>query len=483
MDVQRIAIVGGGITGLTAAMRLLKQASRARHPVEVTIYEASNRVGGKVLTYRDGGLTLEAGPDSMLARKPAGVGLIRELGLESELIETNPEAKNTYIVRDGRLVPMPHGTFMGIPADISTFMTNEALSASGKFRALFDLLIPPSPLSADMSLGTFLRSRLGDEWVTYLGEPLLAGIYAGRIDDLSLKATWGPLRDLALKYRSLVVGSRAMLNQQAVKKTGRSAFVTVRGGLETVIERLADELADKATIRLSHEVTEIERSDVGYHLTVENGDETIVTKADAMIICTPPAAMKSLLKPYLPASTYDFQVPYVSTATVIVGYPSDHVNIDLRHASGFLVPRAENRAITASTWVSSKWPHTTNEQFIVLRCYVGRAGQQTYLELDDGEMVRMVAREVNDLVGISATPVFHKVTRWENAMPNYLVGHLERLDQLEQAIHSTLPGVEIAGAGYHGLGLPDCIAQANDAAERILSYLTGSKSDNHSSAS
>lgn len=467
-----VAVIGAGITGLTAARRLAKRAKRDQIPLDITVYEADGRIGGKVMTYRDGGLTLEAGPDSMLARKPAGLQLLKELGLESEIVHQNPSSTHTYIVKRGQLSSMPRGTHMAIPMDVSTFMETDVLSPQGKLRTLFDLVLPKTDLSSDISLGAFLRSRLGDEWVDSLAEPLLAGIYAGKIDDLSLRATWPQFGELAKRYRSLIIGARSTRQKQPVNQSGRSAFITVKGGLETVIERLADELGPTVKLRLSHRVTRLERRQRGYELTVESQGEKHVASFDAVLVCTPVHAMTELLKEHLPQRSKAFDVPYVSTATVILGYPADAVNVNLKHASGFLVPRSERRAITASTWVSSKWPHTTDDRFVILRCYVGRAGQEQHLMLDDSEMARVVHNEVRDLVGLTPSPVFHKVTRWERAMPNYRVGHVEQWKQLQEDIRDTLPGIRVAGGGYRGLGLPDCIAHGEEVALETLSYLT-----------
>lgn len=469
----RVAVIGGGITGLTAARRLMQQADHLQMQTEITIYEAANRLGGKVLTYRDGGLTLEAGPDSMLARKPTGMRLLQELGLASEIVYTNSAASQTYIARNAELVPMPSGTFIGIPMNVSAFLQTDLLSSQGKLRALFDICLPGSKLEEDVSLGAYLRARLGHEWVEQLGEPLLAGIYAGRVDDLSLQATWQQIVQLGTEYRSLIVGARAMRKRQSTpsNNSGRSAFMTVRGGLETVIERLADVLADKVHIALGHQVTRVAPTVRGYTLVIKSAGEVEEKAFDAVIVCTPVDTMKRLLQTYLPRRANPFDVPYVSTATVILGYPKSHVKVDLSKASGFLVPRSENRAITASTWTSSKWPHTTTEDYVVLRCYVGRAGQASHLALADHEMVRAVHQDVKDLVGISPSPVFSKVTRWDNSMPNYLVGHLTRLQQLKQDLVESLPGVFVAGGGYEGLGLPDCIVQGESAAEAVWAHL------------
>lgn len=474
MSSQHVAIIGGGITGLTAAYRLLQSAKDRETPLQITLFEASSRLGGKIITYREDGLTLEGGPDSMLARKLAGPRLLKELGLESEIVSTNAKAAQTYIVRHGMLEPMPQGTFMGIPADISKFMGNHILSSQGKLRALFDLFIGKSNLANDVSLGKFLRARLGDEWVDELAEPLLAGIYAGQIDTLSLQSTWPQLVNLAQSYRSLVIGARATqkLSPTPSAQSGRSAFISVRGGLFTIIERLADTISDEVSIHLRQRVTNItKRLGGGYQLAVNDGAQTASVEADAVILCTPVALMQRLLGAYLPGPSQSFEVPYASTATVILGYPSSHVDVDLSRASGFLVPRSENRAITASTWVSSKWPHAGREDYVLLRCYVGRQGQTKHLELDDKEMVRAVQQDVLDIVGIHTSPLFHKVTRWNDSMPNYPVGHQEAVNQLEADLQTSLPGVYVAGAGYRGLGIPDCIAQGERSAADVFEYL------------
>lgn len=472
MTKRRVAIIGGGITGLCAARELLLKSREHREELEIVLFESSSRLGGKVITYREDGLTLEGGPDSILARKPAGVRLLHELGLDSEIVETNTAANRTYIVRHGQLETMPSGTFMGIPADVSQFVENKVLTPQGKLRTLFDLLLPKSNLHHDVSLGQFLRARLGDEWVDEFAEPLLAGIYAGDINQLSLDSTWPQFSNLAKQYRSLIIGARSMRQSATPSNHGRSAFITVRAGLFTLIERLADTLADDVEIHLRHRVTDLIRRDKGlYTLAVEHQSESWTTDVNAVIVSTPVPVMKQLLLPYLPARSKSFAVPYASTATVILGYPADNIDVDLANASGFLVPRSEHRAITASTWVSSKWPHAAPSEYVVLRCYVGRMGQTDDLSLDDGELVKVVQRDVRDIVGIFASPVFSKVTRWEHSMPNYPVGHSQQVAALEADIADALPGIYVGGAGYRGIGLPDCIAHGEEMADKVLTYL------------
>ncbi|WP_067621536.1 protoporphyrinogen oxidase [Alicyclobacillus acidiphilus] len=474
MPNTRVAIIGGGITGLSAAKRLIDETKASGERPAITLYEADKRLGGKIRTYREGGFTLEAGPDSMLARKPSGMRLLRELGMESDIVYMNSAASRTFIVRNRRLEPMPLGSFMGLPGALQPFLRNTVLSSSGKLRALFDLVLPPSDLSHDVSLGHFLRERLGDEWTNYLGEPMLAGIYAGEIDNLSLFATWGQFAELARKHRSLILGARDAKRRQETNATGlsgRSAFVTVRGGLESVIERLATFVGPYTEFRMGSAVERIRQTPGGFEIVSRTGADTERAIYDSVILAVPVKQLNSLLGDIAGSASLTLDVPYNSTATIALNYRSEDVHVDLSQASGFLVPRDEGIAMTASTWLSSKWPHTTPAGNIVLRCYVGRAGQDTYLSLDDEELADVVAKEVTEIVGIQARPTFHKVTRWNESMPNYRIGHLHRVAAFRQSLQAQAPGVAVAGAGLDGLGLPDCIIQGERAADEALAYV------------
>lgn len=501
MRETRIVIIGGGITGLSAAFALKRQADKDKRPIRCTVIEQDARLGGKIRTYREDGLVLEAGPDSILARKPAGVGLIRDLGVESEMVGTNPIAHKTYILHNGRLERLPPGTNMGIPTQIAPFATTKLLSWSGKARAALDFVLPPVAAEGDMSLGAFLRRRVGNEVVDNIAEPLLAGIYAGSVDTLSLDATFPQFRHLERKHRSLVRGSIAQRKNAPptpAANAGRSVFVTLRGGLQTVVERLYDCLHEWATIHTETTVTAIRKRDGGtaaqgvdsgradddgaagvttigssvgaYVIETQSphGPETFI--ADAVIVTTPAPVAAQLLTPICGTARELGEIAYVSTATVILGYAADSIEVDL-DASGFVIPRKEKRHITACTWVSSKWPHTASGGRVLIRCYVGRAGQQEELRLDDADMVKLVQEDLRDILGIEARPWFTRVTRWNNAMPQYLVGHVDRVVHVEAELSRETPGLFIAGAGYHGVGVPDCIADGSEAAQKVLRFL------------
>ncbi|SFV04103.1 protoporphyrinogen oxidase [Alicyclobacillus macrosporangiidus] len=480
----RVVIIGGGITGLAAALALKDRADGERMPIRVTLLEQASRVGGKVRTYREHGFVMEAGPDSLLARKPAGVGLIRRLGVEGEMVGTSPQATKTYIAFRGRLEPIPPGTNMGIPTRWTPFARTRLLSPAGKARALWDLVLPRGNRDEDESVGAFLRRRVGDEVVDHIAEPLLAGIYAGSIDRLSLLATAPQFRRLEEQYRSLILGSirerraaaRAAASRAAApeqRRPGenvRSVFVTLRSGLETLVERLYDTLYEWADIRTRTAAVSIQRTVDGYavDITGPDGDERLT--ADAVIVATPAHAAARLVGPLCPVASRLENVRYVSTATVILGFRPDSVPARL-DASGFVVPRQEGLGITACTWVSSKWPHAAGGKGILLRCYVGRDGQQEGLQQTDAEMVAMVRRELSRLIQLDASPWFTIVTRWKHAMPQYDVGHLSLVAQVDESVQRTLPGVALAGAAYRGVGVPDCIADGQRAAERVFEHL------------
>ncbi|MCY0895451.1 MAG: protoporphyrinogen oxidase [Alicyclobacillaceae bacterium] len=462
---RRFAVIGGGITGLSAAYQLYKLALAAGEPIDCHLYEASDRLGGKILTYREQGLTLEAGPDSMLRRKPAGMGLIRDLGMESEIVDQSLAANKTYIVKEGNLIPMPKGTNMGIPVQFQPFFETNLLSPSAKARVFSDLILPRREETSDESLGGFLRRRFGDELVNSLCEPLLAGIYSGKIDDLSLAATFPQFGLLEQNHRSVILGLRRAASKSAgsVPETGRSAFITLRRGLASLTDRLAEVLAPEATFHLESPVSSISKHDRRYAFA---GDASLDCLYDGVVVTTPSEPAAKLIQPFAPHWHWIHSIPAVSTATVILGFRSNQIDVQL-DASGFVIPRSENRGITASTFVSSKWPHTTTEDYVLVRCYVGRSGQEQYLELSDEQMLQLVRNELQSLVGIQVPPVFSKITRWNDAMPQYHVGHLDRINTVETELKSNAPGLVLAGAPYHGVGIPDCIQQGQNAANEV----------------
>lgn len=474
---KRIAIVGGGITGLAAAYHLKRRVQEEQLDLSCVLFERDGRLGGKVRTHREGGFVMEEGPDSILARKQAGVGLIKELGLESEMVGSNPAAMKTYIYHKGKLETIPPGTNMGVPAKFGPFASTGLVSWPGKLRALLDLVLPKAEIHSDVALGAFLRRRLGDEVVDHVVEPLLAGIYAGSVDELSLRATFPQFLALEQQYRSLILGSirqRKQTKSPAPQATtGRSAFVTLNSGLQTIVERLYDELHNWAELCVNTSVHSLRKRQSGqYDLSVQDNQGTRSVVADAVIVCTPTHVAAELLAPLCEKVDQLRSIPYVSTATVLLGFHEESLRVEL-DGSGFVIPRTEGRNITACTFTSSKWPHTAPKGQLLVRCYVGRAGQQEALAQSDEEIIATVRAELREILGITATPWFTRVARWNNAMPQYRVNHLTLVEETDNAVREHVPGVFLAGAGYRGVGIPDCIQDGKNAADKALEHLFG----------
>jgi len=494
-NVRKVAILGGGITGLSAAFYLRRLAEQRGLTIETTVLEGSGRLGGRVNTLRRDGFVIERGPDSFLARKLPMIRLAEALGIDGQLTGTNPAAKKTYISRDGRLRPMPEGLTLGIPADIEKFMQTDLVSEAGKLRALEEQHLPADLQPGDESVGSFLERRMGREMVERIFEPLLAGIHAGDLYGLGLQATFPQFKELVDKHGSLIRGMaenrRLALANAASSNTGggtasgtgngtgngsaASVFLTFKGGLSTLIEALEQRLkAEGCDIRLNAKVTEIEKlgpapsasPSAPYLLRLSDGG---TLEADGVLLAVPAYNAAPLLDPHTDVSALT-QIRYVSVANVVFGYDAARFDHAL-DGSGFLVPRGEGRHITASTWTSSKWLHTAPEGKRLIRCYVGRAGDESGVELPDDEMTAAVRWDLQALMGLEAAPEFVEITRLRRSMPQYPIGHVDAIAQFREALSRHLPGVLATGAPFGGVGLPDCIAQGKAAAEQLLGSL------------
>lgn len=480
---RKVAVVGGGITGLTAAYYVYREAEARGEGVEVTLLEGSDRLGGRVNTLRRDGFVIERGPDSFLARKLPMIRLAESLGIAGELTGTNPAAKKTYISRDGRLHAMPAGLVLGVPTDVEAFQTTALVSEEGKQQALADREIAPGEAAlGDESVGAFLERHMGAEMVTRIFEPLLAGIYAGDLYGLSLQATFPQFKEMERQYGSLIAGSiearkaaAASSSAGAASVTGTaslpaSVFYTFKNGLSTVVEALEERLREYGCdIRLSSRVESLAKAEgTGYRLTLADGE---LVDADAVVVALPAAAMAGLLAPHTDVSALT-NIRYVSVANVVLGYDSAvEGSVGTLDGSGFLVPRGEGRTITASTWTSVKWLHTAPEGKRLIRCYVGRAGDEAGVELSDEEITAAVRRDLRDLMGLEAAPSFVEITRLRHSMPQYPVGHKEAIASFVSGLEANLPGVIASGQPFGGVGLPDCVAQGQSAAERVWQQL------------
>lgn len=455
---MRVAVVGGGITGLAAAYGLV-QAGGLRG-AEVTLYEQAQRLGGKILTERIDGFLLEAGPDSFLTSKPEAVALSQALGLGEELVGTGPH-RTVYVLSRGRLHPLPEGLALVAPTKVLPFLRSGLFTLPEKARIGAELLLPPRTGDGDESLGAFVRRRLGQAALDRIAAPLLAGIYAGDAEQLSLEATFPLLRDLERRHGSVIAGMLARRRAAADADGRLSLFATLRGGLDRLVERLVAAL-EGVEVRTGSGVKAIARQGSGYLLHLTTGERA---GADAVILTTPAFVAASLLQFLAPeAASLLRQIPYASTATVSLAFREG--DLPMLRGHGFVVARGEGRRITACTWASAKWPDRAPPGFALLRAYVGSASDAAVLEQSDEEILRVVGEELHAAMGITASPVLWRIVRWPVSMPQYTVGHLERLAAAEAAL-ARLPGLYLAGAAYRGIGLPDCIRQGLRAAAMV----------------
>ncbi len=481
-----IAVLGGGIAGLAAAYEILRLAREQARDVRITVYESSGRTGGKVFTQREAGLVLELGADSMLARKRAALDLCEELGLAGELVGTGPLARRTYIVGNGELHPFPAGTYMGIPVTRSAIESCELLSDDGKRRALEDFSTPDGspPDGADESLGRALRRRLGDEMVDRIAEAVLSGIYGGQLDDMSLLAAFPEFRHAERTYGSvlrgfseILSGARSQSRGPVAKPGAGSMFVTLGGGLDTLAARLAETL-ERASVTMARD-TEADslRSDPAgsYVLSLrerDGGRDAVREVAcDGVIVATPAYEAARILRDWPSLSAMLADIPYTSVASLSFVCRESDVGRELDGA-GFVVPRAEGRALTACTWVSVKWPHASADGDLVVRCFLGRAGDGEGLAgRSDEELAADAVRDMAALFGYTGPNTPRGMARWERAMPQYRVGHLARMDALDGLVASELPRVGLAGAAYRGVGISDTVVSAQGAARRVFAAL------------
>ena len=477
---RELAIVGGGITGLAAAYALQKKAREAGRALNFTLYESAPRLGGKILSEESGGFLIEGGPDSFLQQKPWAADLAQELGLEEALIGANPRQKKLYVVDHGRLTPMPDGVMLIIPTRFTPFVTSPLISWQGKVRMGLDFVIPRRKDDADESLGNFIRRRLGKEALEKIAEPLLSGIHVSDPELQSLLATFPRFRALEERHGSLIRGMLAQ--RRASRANGKahvdgqraawknSVFVTLRGGMGQLVEALANAVNGELGGRVltGCGVTRIEsETGVGYRVAAADG---AVRSADAVILAGPAYVSSTLVAGFAPglARALD-QIRYVSTATVSLAYPTAEVD-DPFDGIGFIIPRGEKRRISACTASSIKFSERAPAGHLLLRCFVGGPGHEELVELDDVEMIAMVREELAELLGIRAEPSLARVYRWPKGNPQYDVGHLERVKEL-YTLCAELPGLFLAGAAYEGVGVPDCVHQGSQAAEKALAFL------------
>jgi oxygen-dependent protoporphyrinogen oxidase len=462
---MRVIVVGGGISGLAAAHRLIELGGPSERSLEITLLEADSRLGGVIRTERSDGFVIEDGPDSILTEHPWATALCDRIGLTPRMIRTRDEHRKTWVVHDGRLHPLPEGFLLMAPTRFLPLLQSELFSWLGKLRMALDLILPRGSTASDESLAHFVRRRLGNEALERVVQPLVGGIYTADPERLSLAATMPRFLEIERSKRSLILGMWS--NQRRAAAADHSGarwslFTSVDDGLQTLVDTLAQRLPD-GTVRLRQAAASIEKTKI-WHITTSAGE---CFEADAVILATPAHHSARLLRSVDEALAREIEgVPYASSGIVTLAFDEQHLSQPL-DGFGFVVPHVEGRSILACSYSSVKWPGRAPKGRVLVRAFVGGALQSEILERDDAELIAMVRRELKDLLGIASAPLLTRVARWMRSMPQYHVGHLERLARIDRlaAAHGTL---HLAGNAYRGVGIPHCIHSGEIAAERLL---------------
>lgn len=467
MTNKKVLIIGGGITGLTAAYHLQKLAATEFLPIETQLIEASPRLGGVIQTVKKDGFIIEKGPDSIVASKKSGLKLIEEVGLKDQVIANT--AGKSFIYARGGLHTMPRGSYMGIPTRITPFVFSSLFSPVGKIRAAGDFILPKSKPMTDQSLGRFFRRRLGNEVVENLIEPLLSGIYTGDIDNLSLMSLFPNFYEMEQKYRSLVIGLKRDIpkrkKEPKSKGSRKGMFLSLKNGLETLVTEMEKRLAKDSVLK-GTAATKITRRENGYEVELSNGQ---VLNADSVIITCDHVHAQKMLSHY-PFMDVFKTMPANSLVTISMAFPQSAIKSDI-DGTGFIVSRNSDFRITACTWTHKKWPGTTPEGMALLRAYLGRSDDQEVVHLSDEEIVEIALHDLNKTMNITEKPLFSIVKKWKNQMPEYDVGHKEMMDSVNKSLAEELPGVFLAGGSFEGVGIPGCIDQGEAAIHKVVEYL------------
>ena len=450
-----VLVVGGGISGLAAAYELQQRGASVR------VIESAERPGGVIDTERHDGWVIDGGPDSILVQKPAAVALCRELGIGDRLISTLPP-RTAYVLRGGRLHPIAEGSFLGFPVSLKALATTTLFTLSGRLRMAAEIVMPRRESAEDESVASFVRRRFGDEAVDYIADPLLAGIHAGDAGRLSMQALFPRLVDAERQHGSVIRAFRAL--RTAPSPMG--AFVSFPGGVRELVDAVVSALVP-GTLTTGVRALNVRR---GHGFIVETTSGPI--SAAALVVAVPAHAAGALLRDL--DATLDGLcegVPYASTATVAFGYRREQIAHPLL-GTGFVVPRVENQALLAGTWVTSKWPHRAPEGHVLIRGFLGGGRDPQRLDRDDRDLIDTARRELSALLGISGEPSVVRLSRWTRQSPQYEVGHHQRLATIEARL-ATHPGVFITGSGFRAIGIPDCVADGRETGARAAAFAPG----------
>jgi oxygen-dependent protoporphyrinogen oxidase len=469
---RHVVIIGGGIAGLSTAWYLQKQAVDHGLALHYTVLERSSRWGGKILTehvhgYGDRPFVVEGGPDSFITQKPWALQLARELGLETALLGTNDDRRKIYILHKGRPTPMPEGVLLIVPTKIKPFALSPLISPLGKLRMGLDLFIPPKTDGADETLADFITRRLGHEALDKIAEPLMSGIYNAEAERQSLLATFPRFRALEEKHGSLIKGmlasrkARQGANQSPARRP-LSMFVSLTEGMQELVRALPAQL--NGDLRLNASVVQVGRTGRHFRLTLDDGQRL---EADDVVLAVPAYRAAGLLEDIAPQAAAGLDaIRYVSTGTISLAFRSQDVH--LPQGFGLVIPRSEGRLINAVTISSTKFDHRAPAGHVLLRVFFGGSRRPEMMAVDDDQLLVTVLSELGDVLNIAVRPLFWRIYRWHKANPQYDVGHLERVQAIEEALP---PGLYLTGSPYRGIGVPDCVHQGQQTAQRIASEM------------
>ena len=477
-----VVIVGGGISGLAAAFFLRDEA------VRVTVLEGSSRLGGKLSVSEIGGVAVDEGAEALLVTRPEGIALIAEAGLGDQRTVPGPTSPAIWTL--GALRPLPKRQFMGVPSDMAELAKSGVLSDEGVARASQDLELPSTARDGDVPVAKYVGARLGEEVVDRLVDPLLGGVYAGRSAELSFDATLPALAAASRKHRSLAEAARSLLPplapasagpaQAPGTRAGGSVFTTLAEGLGMLPAYLAK--ASGAEVRTAAMARELVPAGSGWRLTVGSAAAPEQFDADAVILAIPARPAGRLLAdvPGVSAAVTAFgEISYASMAIVTLAYPRSafpRPGLAALGWSGYLVPAVDGRAVKAATFSTVKWPHLAgataarSDPLEVVRCSVGRIGEEGLLQRADDELAALAAAELAEATGVRGAPAATRVTRWGGALPQYTVGHLDRVATIRATV-AAQPGLAVCGAAYDGVGIPACVATARAAASQVMAFL------------
>jgi oxygen-dependent protoporphyrinogen oxidase len=453
----RVAVVGGGITGLAAAVRVLG------HGATVELFEAGDRLGGTIHTIRRDGFVIETGPDSFITDKPWALALCERVGLSDDLVPTRETDRRTYVARGDRLHPLPDGFLLLAPTSLGPLLRSPLFSPAGKLRMTLDLVLPRRRGGGDESLAAFVRRRLGREALERVADPLASGIYTGDPEQLSLPATMPRFAEMEARHRSLILALRRRAAEaKGVAGARYGLFVSHRDGMGALVDALGSRIPERA-IHLATAVGGLERTSAGWRL--RTGDSS--TTADAVVLACPAPVAARLVRPLDETLASGLEsIPHASSAIVTIGVRTDDVPRALP-GFGFVVPASDGRDVLACTFSSRKWPGRAPAGHDLVRVFIGGVRRAELLEHDDGELVAIARRELARFLGYRGEPLFVRVDRWMASMPQYTLGHEARVRGIEDRL-ARLPRIALAGNAYHGVGIPDCVRSAEAAADTVV---------------